>query len=230
METTETIKHRCEFCHREFVRATSLNVHMCEPKRRHSERNEAGVRIGFNAWLRFYEITQGSNRTKTWDEFVESSYYKAFVKFGRHTVAVRAIDAADFADWLIKHNRKIDHWCRDNIYGEWLVEYICRESMDSAMSRTLETATEWAEKNHSTSQHILRYGNTNQISYLVSTGRISPWVLYNTDSGNKFLQELNTENLVMIWPMINSDIWQKKFRDYAADAEYLRQVLTEAGW
>lgn len=230
MEATKNIKHICGFCHREFVRETSLSVHLCEPKRRHSEREEAGVRIGFNTWLRFYEITQGSNRNRSWDEFVESSYYKAFVRFGRHAVAIRAVNTTAFADWLIQHNRKIDHWCRDTVYGEWLSEYICSESMTDGLSRTLETAIEWAEKNHSTAEHMLRYGNANQISYLISTGRISPWVLYNTESGTKFLQELNTENIATIWPMINSDLWQKRFRDYAADSEYVRQILTQAGW
>jgi hypothetical protein len=34
----------------------------------------------------------------------------------------------------------------------------------------------------------------------------------------------------MIWPYIDSDVWQKKFSDYAADAEYAKLILKQAGW
>lgn len=230
MEITESVTHICGFCQRQFARASSLEVHVCEPKRRHGERDETGVRIGFNTWLRFFEITQGSSRLKTWDDFVKSSYYKAFVKFGRHVTDIRAINVAAFADWLIQKNRKIDHWCRDNVYGEWLAEYIKIEPATDAMARALETAIDWSEKNNSVSQHILRYGNANHVSYLISTGRISPWVLYNTDSGMKFLNDITADNLTVIWNMIDSDFWQKKFRDYPSDAEYVRQMMSQAGW
>jgi hypothetical protein len=34
----------------------------------------------------------------------------------------------------------------------------------------------------------------------------------------------------MVWPYIDSDIWQKKFADYSADQEYAKEILTKAGW
>jgi hypothetical protein len=64
----------------------------------------------------------------------------------------------------------------------------------------------------------------------VSTGRISAWVLYNCASGNEFLGSLNSEQIAMIWPYIDSDVWQKKFKDYVADTEYAREILKQAGW
>jgi hypothetical protein len=55
-------------------------------------------------------------------------------------------------------------------------------------------------------------------------------VLYNSESGAKFLGELSTEQVAMIWPYIDSDLWQKKFQTYLADQEYARDILTKAGW
>jgi hypothetical protein len=54
------MSHQCAFCKKEFARETSIAVHMCEPKRRRSERSERGVELGFQSYLRFYEIAQGS--------------------------------------------------------------------------------------------------------------------------------------------------------------------------
>jgi hypothetical protein len=44
------------------------------------------------------------------------------------------------------------------------------------------------------------------------------------------LNELNAEQVAMIWPYIDSDVWQKKFVDYPADQEYAKEILTQAGW
>ena len=45
--------HVCEYCKKEFVRETSIQAHMCEPKRRRRERDEPGPRLGFQAYIRF---------------------------------------------------------------------------------------------------------------------------------------------------------------------------------
>jgi hypothetical protein len=64
----------------------------------------------------------------------------------------------------------------------------------------------------------------------VTTGRISPWVLYNCESGLKFLSELDATQVAMVWPYIDSEVWTKKFADYMADQEYTKDILKKAGW
>lgn len=234
MNTSETadklIKHRCEYCQREFVRETTLAVHVCEPKRRRQERNERGVELGLQAYLRFYETMQGSARLKTFDDFADSPYYKAFVKFGRYCVAARVINPTQFLEWLLRNNKKIDAWASDQLYTEYLIYYLKTENVADALTRAINYGMEWAENNSSQSHDCLRYGNTNLICHAVTTGRLSPWVIYNCDSGQKFLAELTADQLAMIWPYIDSDQWQKKFRDYVADQQYAREILTQAGW
>ena len=99
--------HVCEYCKKEFVRETSIQAHMCEPKRRQRERDEPGPRLGFQAYIRFYESMAGSARNKTHETFCESSYYRAFVKFGHYCVNTRVINPDRFKAWLLKNNRKI---------------------------------------------------------------------------------------------------------------------------
>lgn len=221
---------RCNFCDRDFQRETTLAVHMCEQKRRYQEREEVGVSIGFQAYLRFYEITQGSARLKTWDDFAKSAFYRAFVKFGRHVVAIRAINVPRFTDWLIRGNRKIDHWCQDQQYQDFLVELVRTEAAADAVARAREQALDWSEKTGNPAHDYLRFGNTNAVCYAVTTGRITPWVLYNTASGEEFLSNLNAEQITMIWPMIDTDFWHRRLQDYASDAEWVRGILTREGW
>jgi hypothetical protein len=226
---TET-DHRCQYCDRSFQRETSLAVHLCEAKRRHQERDEVGVQLGLQAYLRFYEITQGSARLKSFADFARSPYYRAFVKFGRHCVAIRAVNTARFIDWLVRQNRKIDHWCKDSVYTEYLVEHVRSEAATDALARALETAIDWAEQTGNPDRDYLRYGNHNVICHAITTGRVTAWILYNSDSGTEFLARINTDQVAMIWSWIDADFWQRRFRDYPADAEYVREMLAKAGW
>lgn len=224
------MSYTCQYCKKDFVKETSLTVHSCEPRRRRQERSERGVELGFQAYIKFYEMTQGSAKLKTFDDFADSPYYRAFVKFGRYCVSIRAINPARFMEWVLKQNKKIDHWCRDAVYTEYLLFYLQVENINDALARAMEYSIDWAEKTGNPAQDCLRYGGTNGTVYAVTTGRISPWVIYNSESGQKFLSSLDATQIAMIWPYIDSDIWQKKFRDYSADQEYARELLTQAGW
>ena len=222
--------HVCEYCKKEFVRETSIQVHMCEPKRRRHERDDPGPRLGFQAYIRFYESMAGSARNKTHDTFCESSYYRAFVKFGHYCVNTRVINPERFMAWLLKHNRKIDHWCSDKVYTEYLVDHLKVEAVDDALARAIEFGMDWAEKNTSPAHDCMRYGNANVLCYAVTAGRISPWVIYNSESGQKFLRELDATQVAMIWPYIDSDAWQKRFQDRPQDQAYAKNILKQAGW
>ena len=133
-------------------------------------------------------------------------------------------------EWLLKHQKKIDRWASDQLYTEYLLDYLKVENVSDALSRAIEYSIDWSEKQSAPAHDCLRYGNSNALCYAIVTGRISPWVLYNSESGAKFLGELSTEQVAMIWPYIDSDLWQKKFQTYLADQEYARDILTKAGW
>lgn len=203
---------------------------MCEPKRRRLARDEPGVRIGFQAYIKFYEQAQGSAKLKTYEDFCESAYYLAFVKFGRYCVDVKVINPGQFMNWLLKNQKKIDRWCSDQLYTEYLLWYLTIEAVDDALARAMEYSIDWAEKTGNPAQDCVRYGNANAVCYAITTGRLSPWVIYNSESGQKFLNNASSEQITMIWPYINSDVWHKKFTDYLADQEYAREILKKAGW
>ena len=224
------MKYTCQFCKKDFVKETSLTVHSCEPRRRRQERSERGVELGFQAYIKFYEMTQGSAKLKTYDDFCSSPYYKAFVKFGRYCVSIRAINPARFMEWVLKQNKKIDHWCSDTVYTEYLAFYLRVENVNDALARAMKFGIDWSEKTGNPPHDCLRYGGTNAMVYAVTAGRISPWIIFNSESGQHFLSELNTEQIALVYPYIDVDHWQKRFQDYPADQEYAKDILKKAGW
>lgn len=230
LETLTETQHRCNFCNRVFQREQSLVVHMCEPKRRHQERTDVGVNIGLQAYVRFYEITQGSARARTWDDFVTSSFYRAFVKFGRYCQATRAINITRFTEWLINKNVKIDNWCSDSVYEKYLLELTRIEAAADSVRRATECALDWQDTTQNPARDYLRYGGRNKICHDITTGRITAWILYNTDSGAEFLSDLNAEQIAIVWPWIDTDVWQSRLRDYADDAAWVRDTMSKQGW
>jgi len=224
------MKYTCQYCKKDFVKETSLAIHSCEPRKRRQEKEEAGVRLGFHAYIKFYEMTQGSAKLKTYDDFCDSPYYKAFVKFGRYCVSIKAINPARFTEYVLKQNKKIDYWTKDSVYEEYLLFYLKVERMEDALTRAIEHAITWGEEKETQSQDYLRYGNHNAIVYAVTSGRISPWVLYNCESGQKFLEEISSEHRAMIWPYIDPDVWQKKLKEDPANRIEAQELLKQAGW
>jgi len=229
-KTKSEMTYQCEFCKKTFARESTVAVHVCEPKRRRMEQNERGVQLGFQAYLQFYKLMNKSSKQRTFDDFADSPYYRAFVKFGRYCVDTRVINPSRMIDWLLKNQKKIDQWCSDRIYTEYLIDYLQAESVADALARSVEYSIDWAEKNQARPQDCLRYGSANGTCYAITTGRVSPWVIYNSESGQDFLNSLSSEQVQMIWPYINSDIWQKKFYTDSDDLAYAQEILTTAGW
>ena len=66
--------NKCTYCSKEFTRERTLQVHMCEPKRRYLQKGEKWVQNGFMVFQRFYQIHQNNMKEKTYDDFCKSSY------------------------------------------------------------------------------------------------------------------------------------------------------------
>jgi hypothetical protein len=224
--------YKCQFCGKSYAKESTLTAHLCEQKRRHQQQHETGVQFGLRSYLTFYQMTQGSSKTKSYEDFAASPYYQAFVKFGRYCVSIRCLNFANFTEWLLKNNKKLDYWCKDSLYVEWLHPYLQKEAVQDALERALKEMQSYADdhpelKNGFTD--YFRYGNGNRICHHITTGRISPWVIYNSSSGIDFLSQLTEDQTAMIWDYIDPEYWQRKFKDYPEDTQWVKDVLKQAG-
>lgn len=222
----------CKFCHRQFSKESTLTSHVCEQKRRHQQEKEIGVQWGLQAYLLFYNSTQSAGKTKSYDDFSTSAYYLAFVKFGRYCVNVRCINFLSFTHWLLKNNKKLDCWASDQLYEEWLMDYLRKESVEDAMERGLNQMQEYALENSDLKNGYLdyfRYGSANRIIHHVATGRVSAWIIYNCASGVEFLESLDEDQIRIILPWIDPDYWQLKFKNSREDVDWVKNILFNAG-
>lgn len=220
----------CEFCKRSFQRETTMMKHLCENKRRWQDKDQPGNRIGFQAWVEFYKKNTASKKLRTYVDFTKSAYYIAFVKFGHYCVDIKCINVVRYADWLLKNQIKIDSWCSDTNYTKFLIEYLKTEDPLDAIARSIEATMVISTDSGIETKDCLRYANRNKLAYAVTTGKISPWMLYQSESGVKFLEELDESQQKMIIDYINPEQWAIKFRRNTEMVTQVKELLNAAGY
>lgn len=219
---------KCKYCDKEFAKEKTLAVHVCEQKRRHLAKNEKHTQMGLITYQKFYEFTQQAKASKTFEEFVKSPYYSAFVKFGSFLVNTAPIYPELFIEYVIKSGVKLDHWCRDELYEKYIADLIKKEPADGAIQRTIKTMMEWSDTNEAPWEHYFQYVNLNRATHDIKEGLISPWILLNTKSGKEMLRRMNDEQLEIVGPMIDPKFWMSRFKAVPADTELVKDIIKEA--
>ena len=226
--TQEVVEHVCEHCTRTFKRESSFLKHLCEPKRRWEERNSVAVQLALESYRRFYQQYQPSQKQKEWKQFAESSYYAAFVRFARYTIDVRCVNTSAFIDYVIKNNIKLDHWCNDSVYEQFLLYWSKIEDPWDAVKRSLITAADWAVEQQSHARDYFRYAAHSRIMMDIDRGRISAWLILCSDSGTDWLFKLTQEQVKWVYKWIDPAIWTSKLQDHP-HTDQIRSVLKEIG-
>jgi len=219
----------CQYCGMGYMKESTLVAHMCEQKRRHLQKNEKHVLLGYQAYNRFYQLAQKAKHTKTYDEFAKSQYYNAFVKFGSFLSNVNPLYLDRYIDYVVTSGVKLDHWCREELYYKYVLELIKKEPVETALERSIETMTKWAEKNNSQWNHYFRYASLTRSVYDIKDGKISPWLVLNSTTGKDMLNKYNDEQLSIVFEVLDPSFWKQRFSKYPADMELVKQVVQGSG-
>jgi len=229
-ETEPEVKFSCEFCRRNFIKEGSLLKHICEYKHRWLEKDRRGNQIGFQCWVDFHKKHTATKKEKTYEDFIRSAYYIAFIKFGNYAVEINCINIPRYVDYLLKEKIKVDVWISDSNYNLFLMDYLKTENPLDAVHRSVETCMKQAEEENMQLNDYLRYGNRNKICHLITSGRISPWLLYHSESGMKFLDELNDDLVKIVYDYINPVQWAIKFKKEQDNVTEVKALLQELKW
>jgi hypothetical protein len=207
----------------------TLVAHMCERKRRALQQNEKRVQAGFMAFNRFWQLGQGAKKPKTYDEFCDTAYYNAFVKFGSFINNVRPLYPDKFIDYVIKSGAKLDNWCRDSLYEKYLYEVLKTEPVESAVQRSLQTMMEWGDEHNANFAHYFSYVSLNKSVHDIKNGHISAWIILNSSDGKKMIQTMSDEQLDMIAPAFDVPYWLRRFKELPADVALVKEICKEVG-
>jgi len=221
--------YECKFCGVRFHKESTLTTHMCVKKRRHADLNSTGSRLGFRTFQRFYEKATNSKTLKTTDDFINSTYYIDFVKFGNHLALLKPVHTEKYIDFVIMNGVKLKDWTKDFVYETYIEDLVMKEPAVSATERTIEEIIAWCSENKVEFKDFFGKVNPNEAAYLIKTGKISPWVLYLSSTGDDLMTRFNGDHAKMIGTIIDPGNWMRKFKKQEDDVSYIKEILEQAG-
>jgi hypothetical protein len=203
-------------------------VHVCEPKRRYMNKDEKYSRFAFLAYSRFYELTQAVGG-RTFEDFAKSKFYLGFTKFGMHIININAVNPEDFIDFVIRNSVKLDKWTSDSVYETYIQELNRKESADRAVERSILLMEKWgADYDRPFNRFFKEVSKPLAIHYITS-GRLSPWVIFNCDSGAELIDSFSDHELTIINEYLEPSFWTRKFNTRREDVQFVKMILKKAG-
>lgn len=228
MMSLQSKPFECQYCKSKFAKESTLMVHVCESKRRALAQTEKHVVIGFETYNTFFQKTQNFHGVKTYENFCKSPYYNAFVKFGSFVSNVRPLYPDKFISYVVTSGTKLDHWCRDELYDRYVIDLIKTESVETALERSINHMLTWGDTNDAQWNHYFLYVSLNRAMYDIKDGKISPWVVLNSNSGKQMIKRFNDEQLAAISGVLDIPFWLHRFHKLSADTELVKTVVKES--
>jgi hypothetical protein len=186
------------------------------------------VMLGYQAFIKFYQKNLNSKSDKTYEDFSKSPYYNAFVKFGSYLNNVKPLYMEKYIEHIVTSNIKLDQWCRDEHYEKYVIELIKKESVETALERSVETMTAWAKEKESAWNHYFLYASINRIVWDIRDGKISPWILLNCKSGKQALSSFNDEQLNLLINVLDPNHWALRFKRQPNDVALVKEIAQHA--
>jgi len=219
----------CKWCDKSFRTERTLAAHMCPRKRRWADRDMTHVRLAYRTFQMFYEMNTNSSKPKTMEDFIRSQYYEGFTKFGRSCIRNEYMDPEKFAEWLIRTGKKLQDWNKDQMYNDYLLEFVKKEPGMRALERTITYFATWAEENNTDFNQYFRTVSTPRAVHDIRSAKVSPWVLHLSESGVELLGRMSNEQVVMIKPLIDTEFWVKVFMKSKEETDEVEAMCTQAG-
>lgn len=219
----------CPYCKTGYTKEKTLAVHMCEKKRRALQKDEKRVQLGYLTFNRFYKLCQKAKENKTYDQFCESPYYNAFVRFGSFINNVRPLYPEKYIDYVVTSGVKLDHWCREELYEKYALELILREDVTTALERSVKNMMDWGDDKGARWQDYFNYASLNRVTQDIRDGKVSPWLILNCKSGRSMMSKMNDEQLEIVSRVMNPNHWAIRFKRHVADVEIVKEIVKESG-
>lgn len=221
----------CTYCKKEFTNEMYLFKHECEQKRRHNQIKEKTNIQGFRAYEWWYKSQYGAK--KTYDDFCKSSFYSAFVKFGKFVLDKEIYNPLLYVDHLVKISAKIDDWTKENLYITYIRELNKNETPLVALERSIKIMQQWSVRYGDGGDNWFEFFQnveTPLAALWISTGRISPWLLFLAPQQNVkgLLSRFTKEQTTMFAKAIDAEFWKAKIeRCNPEDIDHFRFVLSD---
>ena len=142
---------------------------------------------------------------------------------------MRPLYPEKYVDYVVTSGVKLDQWCKEELYEKYALELILKESVETALERSVKTMMDWGEDKEARWQDYFNYASLNRATQDIKDGKISPWLILNCKTGKDMLGKFNDEQLQIVYHVMNPQHWALRFKRHVADVELVKEIVKEAG-
>jgi hypothetical protein len=114
------------------------------------------------------------------------------------------------------------------MYEKYVLEFILKEDVATALERSIKTMMEWAEDKSAPWNHYFYHVSLNKAVWDIKDGKISPWLILNCPTGKEMLSKFNDEQLALVYHVINPEHWAIRFKRMSSDVQLVKDVAKES--
>jgi hypothetical protein len=198
---------------------------MCSQKRRFVDKDLSHVRLGFRTYQKFYEMNMQNAKTKTYEEFATSKYYAGFVKFGRKMVNEELLEPENYAEYLIRESVKLSDWTKDSVYDIYLKQLIKKEPAQRGIVRSIKCMESWAVEKDKQWHNYFREVSPQLAIHHIRGGKISPWLVFLSESGQNLWANFNEEQINLIKDIADPNFWRTIFLKNQEEVKLVQDIV-----
>ena len=115
------------------------------------------------------------------------------------------------------------------MYEKYALELILKESVETAVERSIKTMMEWGDDKEARWEDYFNYVSLNRATQDIKDGKVSPWLILNSRTGKEMLSKFNDEQLQIVFHVMNPQHWALRFKRSIADVELVKEISQKAG-
>lgn len=204
---------QCHYCVKRFGSEAVFMRHTCEPKRRAQEITNPKGQAAFsyyNLWLKHKKF-----KAQTIDAFMQSRYYRSFLKFAEMVVAAGISKPERYVKLMCDiDNITPDLWCREQSYRVYLDWMDKQEDPLAQVQSSIECLMDLAEKEEVDYRIIIEHLGAQRILGLITQRQLSPWFLLHSSKLQALLKTLDAESLKAFDRAINIGAWVERLKEH----------------
>lgn len=219
-------KFTCRYCHSSFVREDRYLAHECKQMKR---LKEFRTPLGQAAWAYYQEWMKSYRRAVPMSStFLESKYYRTFIKFAEFAARVGIPDTTKFIWFMRQKDIQPALWTNSEVYAMYL-EFLDMQATPMEQVKTsLKTLMKVSEDKEIDISKVFETLTPNQIITLLQQRRLSPWFLLCSKEFKRMLvHRTNDEQKVIFETIIRADYWAEKFAEHPAIVQKVKQYIGE---
>lgn len=208
-------KFRCPYCNKSYSRESWFRKHLCEKRKRfeqiHNMDFVRGLRIYTHWRIRNGYVRRGKKVTE--QDFINSQFYKSFMNLVKFTSDNWVITSLRYLDFLIDFRIAEVNWTNEETLKTYR-EYTRRTEDPIIQAKaTYETIQAWCESNGVDRREFFAKIPPGAALQMITTNRISPWVLFGYDrSVNDLLSRVSDDWVCSINEFLNNSYWINRLK------------------